>query len=192
MQIKRAFNEADIVRVHSYDAVAIEAISGRKKVPSLALNLTHRPDIAELFRVHSEVPPGDALSSWGVSKKHKDRLFLEIEFERPARLRLIIELLFEKHGGVIFGIDHTKLVYLKAANIEKTPGAEEFSLKDSIFVEIGAKDFPVDWKSWYRELGYNRLIQNGLSRKIAWQGAESIIDAQFSFWREPVEFVSDA
>ncbi len=173
MRTKGAVSLSDIVHVHSHGAVAMEALSGRKKVPFLVLDLSHRPDVAELLRVHSEMPPGDAISSWAASSKYKDRLFLEIEFERPARLRFIVELLFERHGGLVFGIDHAKLVYLKAAEIEEAPGNAEFSLKHSVYVEIGAKSFPVDWVSWYRKWGYKRLIRNGLPRKVAKQGAES-------------------
>ncbi len=59
-------------------------------VPVLIVDTSRRPEVAELIRVHSLLPAGDATSVWAVSQDDDDTVFLALRFARPMELDMML------------------------------------------------------------------------------------------------------
>jgi len=118
-------------------------------------------------------------------------LVLLIEFVRPARIVFAVQFSVEAHGGLIEGIDHAKLVFLREGRAVESDEEVDNSMKNGIYVEVGAKGFPVDWKSWYKKALTKKFKKVGLDKKGAEQAAKDVINTEFSFWHSPVNVPSD-
>ena len=179
-------NKVNLVR---YGAVAIEALTGSKKVPIIGLDLSDRPDVEEMILVHQDMPPGDVITQWSVDKYNKNHLVLAFKFERPSRISLYLPLYFNEHSWVIEGIIQTRFILLKSASAEESTKELIKSLERSITVEIGAStDIPGDWQKWQLKSIKKQLKKNGLKTKEALNKAKELIHSNREFWAEPVDY----
>lgn len=78
-----------IVPIVGDAAIASSELEGRL-VPVLIVDASQRPEVAELIRVHSFLPPGDATSVWAVSQDDDDTVFLVLRFARPMELEMML------------------------------------------------------------------------------------------------------
>jgi hypothetical protein len=71
-------------------AVALDNVTGSRKAPIIGLNLADRPDIRELFELHSESPPGDVFTQWSLPRiGRKGYMNFAFRFDRPARKQFL-------------------------------------------------------------------------------------------------------
>ena len=187
-----SFDEENKVHLVRFGAVAIESLTGNKKLPIIGLDLSNRPDIEEMLLIHGEMPPGDVFTQWAADHSSKKLLVLFFKFERPSRIGFYVPLYFHEHSWVIEGIIQTKAILLKSGHAEESTEEMIDGLKESISVEIGGSaDIPGDWEKWQLKAIQKHLIQNGLEKKEALVRAKEQILSDKSFWAEPVDYPDD-
>ena len=57
-----------------------------ERVTPLILDVTERPDVEELVRVHRYLPPGDVRVQWGTLATRKESVSLILRFTRPSEV----------------------------------------------------------------------------------------------------------
>ena len=176
----------DLVR---YGAAANNQITGTKKFPILGLDLSRRPDIAELIRIQEQTPPGDVETQWSASRSNKKLLFLSFKYERPTRTCFYIPLYFDEHSWIIEGLLQSQAAFLKPAQRNEATEDMLHGLNESLTVEIGAKhDIPVDWRAWQEKALLKKIRLTGLRKKEALKEARSLILSHKKFWSSHVDF----
>lgn len=104
----------EIVPIVRDGAIAVPGEAGGRVVPALRLDTSHRPDLADLIKIHKHVPDGDVIVQWGELTDFKGYVGLFLDFKKPYAISAIIPFEILKQGLLVGGILKNRAVYLEA------------------------------------------------------------------------------
>jgi hypothetical protein len=144
--------EATPLRIVADAAIATDSVSEGRLVPLLIIDAAHRPEMAELIRVHGSVHPGDVSIQWGLRNPKKDGdVLLVLEFERPLVLTVALAFQIASQGALVDLILHARAFYLQIGR----PGDRFLTTQDrpKLFIEAPHTGFEAVWdKLWLSHL----------------------------------------
>lgn len=133
--------------------------------PSLLIDASAHPAIQELFDLHKETPPGDAILTWAkpdtLFSKSKI-LYLCIEFEKPMPLSFAIEFDVDKEFPLVDGIIQSRGVCISSGK----PGEKVAErIDDAIIIEVPNVDFDNHWNNLLLGTLKSNYKKKGVPRK---------------------------
>lgn len=163
---------ADLVPIVG-DATIAGPIAEGVLIPLVILDISNRPDIAEIIRVHQHLP-GDARFRWAGVEGHPDDVVLMLNFERPIEARVVLRFSIETQGVLVETAVTAKAIYLQAGR-----QGDRFihdPNRPKLLVELPDDEFRSQWN----RLFLNRMTvvlsrQHGLSRRKAEPLARQLI-----------------
>jgi hypothetical protein len=163
-----------LVPIVSDAAIATDDIGDGRPIPVIILDTTNRTDLVDLFKAHSNVPPGDVLSTWVGLYEWPNHLALWLQFARPFETEAILNFELTARGITLDLAMKARAIYLQAGK----PGDRFYKTMENprILVEIGA-EMPADkWEALWRKAVKNRLRKEGLGRREAQNLAPQCIE----------------
>ena len=171
---KTSIDRRLLVPIVADGAIAGPVADGRL-IPVLILDTHARPDVAEAIRLHRHFPQGgDATSQWGSSRDDDDRVMLDLQFEAPVEVRLVIPFSIETQGILVDSIVSTGAVYLQAGQ----PGdrLREKMFAPRVLVEIPETGFQPEWERLFlRRMTHVIARLAGMGRRRALPLAQKFI-----------------
>lgn len=148
----------------------------KSRIPVLGLNLSSRPDIREMLRVHSVQQKGDVESRWASWSEESSTILLLLSFLKPSELKVILEFDIAEQGLLVDLILHRRAVGLQPSQPGEVPLAVN---QGCLFLEVIATGFESKWDELLRRELKRSYRNEGMRRKLADQRAERTI----SEWR---------
>jgi hypothetical protein len=137
-----------------------------KMIPLAIVDTSPRPDVAELIRLHEKVPPGDAITVWGVLKGDDGAVVLFLKFIRPMELQVALRFELIEYGLAVDLAIRSRLLLIRSG--KKGDRYSSNPEKPGIFVEIGAKGFgKYDWEDIWLQALRRDMRKRGLGRQQA-------------------------
>lgn len=138
-----ALDRADVVPIVADGSIAGPVADGRI-LPLVIIDTSNRPDLDELVRLHSHLPPGDVTFRWAELADNGGQLALALRFVRPVEARAIL----------VFSIEHEGILVdaaLSGGGIYLQPGRPGDRLKHDlqrpkILIETPDGDFRGRWE----------------------------------------------
>jgi hypothetical protein len=177
----------NLVPLVSDAAVATELIGDGRLIPVVVLDTTSRPDLVNLFKAHSDMPPGDALSTWIGLHETRDHLALWFQFKKPFETEAILNFELTGRGITVDLAMHARAIYLQAGK----PGDRFYKTMESprILVEIGAEMPTGKWEELWQRAVRRRLRKEGVgrheARNLAPQYIKRLRDSMAGFRMKP-------
>jgi hypothetical protein len=141
-------------------------------IPSVIIDIEEHSSIADLIKMHSSTPPGDAVFQWSrdFSIFKPQKLHLNIDFVKPMQLSFGIVFDLPKQFAIIDGIIQSKGLYLQTG--KEGDKISEFKT-ESILFEVPETGFEREWdkilletvKTKYKKLGATKNEVKVLSQK---------------------------
>jgi hypothetical protein len=126
-------------------AVASGAIADGVFLPAILIDVSKRPDVAHLIRLHDEFPPGDVDTTWAKLGGVNNSFALIMEFKSPFNVTAILNFDPARNGILIDRIIQTRALYLQIAN---APGGLINNLGNPrIIIEVHAEIEKKQWES---------------------------------------------
>jgi len=166
------YDPADLVSIAGDGMIAHSHVQEGRMVPVAILDTRERPDIAELIRVHSHLPPGDHAIAWGEVER---AIVLRINFLRPIEARVLIIIDVGTHGFIIDSALRSKAIHLQAGQ----PGDRMSTNRDAprIIIELPHTGFERNWERLYVERLTQHIESLGrLSGRSAAEAAKHTIE----------------
>lgn len=168
-------------------AIADRAVADGRMLPVLILDTTGREEIAELIRVHTHLPPGDAVSQWGSKLNNDDdTVILALQFLRPVELDLPLVFSIEKQAMLVEAMLTGGGVCLQAGGSGDRLGSTMDA--DRMMVELPDSDFRPYWDKLLMERMVTVMARRlGVRRRKARPVAEAFIAEmrKFTAFRMP-------
>ena len=141
-------------------------------VPVLGLDLSHRPDILEMIRVHATQQSGDVETTWAGWSPESKTILLILAFMKPSILKVILEFDIAKQGQLVDLILRRRVLRLQPSMVDEVPFA---FAQECVSLEVAATGFENKWDQlWRRELMRVRMSE-GMRRRHAARHAERMI-----------------
>lgn len=166
---------ARAVDVLSDAAVGATHIANGRLIPLVILALDDRPDVRRLIDTQHELPPGDVISAWGVSRgaRDPDGQFLLLKFLRPVPSQLAIRFDMRTRGSVIELALKSKAIWLQAGSVGdraiSTWGANK------LLVELGAEIPIKKWRNKWHKALVRRYVSEGCPKAAALALADAYV-----------------
>lgn len=130
-------------------------------IPFLILDTSRDQEVAELIRIHSHFTSGDVVCRWGWSKDF-GIVALELEFVRPAQLRLALRFDVASQGCLVDKIIASGAVCIQGGK----HGDRLMNTWDSarILIDVPDTGFKAQW---------DRILPKGIVRKLKQTGVKS-------------------
>lgn len=156
-------------------ALAIRGQVGGRLVPVVMVDMTVRPDVAELVRVHEHLGMGDCFSQWAQTGK---RLVLRLRFERPIELAIGLAFELPRQAGLVDQVISARAVYLQH-------GLEGDTMSTTmdhprLVIELPPTGFEEEWERLFPTSLTREFRAKGLKRAAAKQAAREMVER----WRE--------
>jgi hypothetical protein len=145
-------------------------------LPLLLLDISDRPDIKELIRVHESLGPGDVHAQWGHVTGHEDgTVALFLTFVRPVELFMVLEFQIAKQGIIVEQALTGQALYIAEAEgagdrLRKNPN------RPSVIVGIPDTGFRKTWDRLFHKYVEKNYRSMGLSRSDSRRAARSAIE----------------
>ena len=180
--------EKEPIPIYDIGAIGISGLLNERVVPVLIADLTLRPDIAELIRIHENHGFGDINMLWGDPEK-SGFIRLIISFIRPIECLAMFDFEISQFGAAVDAIFRNRALYLQAGapttKISDNPAAPK------IFCEIPSVGVESQWERLYEKSMFKEYRRQGLSRAKAKQAARHFISVTRSFDRSLTKSLSN-
>lgn len=165
---------ADLVPIVGDAAIAGPVAEG-VNIPLAILDISDRPDVAEIIRVHEHLHPGDVKFRWAGVEGHPDDVLLVLNFERPIEARAVLRFSIETQGILVEAALTAKAIYLQAGR--RGDRLTHDLNRPKLLVELP----DVEFRSHWNRLFLNRMTavasrRLGLSRRKAEPHARQLIE----------------
>lgn len=171
----RVRNEIEKLPVpfHDIGAIGISGVLNERVIPIIIANLTDRPDLAELIRIHESSGAGDLNMQWGEPGR-EGFIRLIIEFVRPLECLALFDFDIIKYGAAVDSIFRSRALYIQSGTEETTisqnPGAPK------VFCEIPSVGAEQQWQKLYKKHIFREFRRRGLSRAEAKRSTQEFIE----------------
>lgn len=167
-----------MMKFHPVEIVGegLVAATGRGEgrfIPALILDVSHRPDIGELLRVHQHCLSGDAASVWARMPFSKADLALKLRFIKPMECEFVISFMPSRDALLIDAILHAQGFYFQAGRHGDKISAITEKIK--ILVEVPRSSFSATWEKRMPKLIAERFRAQGFRRQEARNAARELI-----------------
>jgi hypothetical protein len=174
----------DVTPVHiiADGALMNREVGHGRMCPVVLIDMSARPDLSELVRLHEHLPPGDVVTQWGFPSKPGGPAVLQLTFTSPARMSMDLIFPLPRFAGVVDSIFHSQALYIRPAN----PGDTVSTTMDlpTILIEVPASNALPMWMKAYESVTVRDFRSRGLSKSEARAAAREHIER----WRELVQF----
>lgn len=143
-------------------------------LPVLIVDITNRPDVEELLRIHQYTPSGKITFNWGRNDKNKNFICLIVTFHTPAEVVIIINFNIRKQGALVEHILTTRAFYLQSGKEGDRISLTMDNLR--ILMDIPDTGFRKAWDPLYLKSIITYFKKQGLPRKQAKQAAIEAIN----------------
>jgi hypothetical protein len=155
--------------------LAIKGQVGGRLVPVVMVDMTGRPDVAELVRIHEHLGMGDCFSQWAQAG---NRLMLRLQFERPIELAIGLTFELPQQAGLVDQILSARAVYLQH-------GVEGDSMSTTmdnprLVIELPPTGFEEEWERLFPSSLTRAFRAQGLKRAAAKEAARDMVER----WRK--------
>lgn len=165
----------EIVPIVRDGAIATQGQFNGRLVPVLRLDTTHRPDIADLIRIHAVGADGDVKTQWGELYNAGKNVALFLTFIRPYETTAILKFGVLDQGIVVDGMLKLKCVYLEAG-IAGDVSPIFSDERPRMMLLLPDNGFDEIWSKLRYNALYARYRKEGLSRKDSKQAALAYAD----------------
>jgi hypothetical protein len=166
--------EAKVVPIAGDAAIATVGTGHGRLIPLVILDTTERPDLAEVIRVQAHFPEGDVVVQWGQLPKRPDHVALFLRFMRPTERAAVIEFDSARQGILVEHTLMSQALYIQAGK------AGDRLIHDlnlpKMLIEVPDTGFRRHWDKLYRDGVIARMVNEGLTRKVAKAAVGSYID----------------
>lgn len=156
-------------------ALAIRGQVGGRLVPVVMVDMTVRPDVAELVRVHEHLGMGDCFSQWAQTGS---RLVLRLRFARPIELAIGLAFELPRQAGLVDQIISARAVYLQHGVEGDTMSTTMRNAR--LVIELPPTGFEEEWERLFPASLTREFRGQGLKRAAAKQAAREMVKR----WRE--------
>ncbi|GAA4929391.1 hypothetical protein [Actinomycetospora succinea] len=166
-------SELSLIPIVGDGAIVQRGEAWGKLIPVLLIDSSERPDVRELFRLHSD-GMGDVTYKWRLGSREPYTAFLTLSFERPVRCSFTLELPVNKYGGLTDIAVANELVSLQSAK-----AGDRLSDKpneDRIVVQVGSDTFRAMWYDYYEKATISRFLARGFDRSASKKSANAAIE----------------
>ncbi len=156
-------------------ALAIRGQVGGRLVPVVMVDMTVRPDVAELVRVHEHLGMGDCFSQWAQTG---NRLVLRLRFERPIELAIGLAFELPRQADLVDQVISARAVYLQHGVEGDTMSTTMGNAR--LVIELPPTGFEKEWERLFPASLTREFRGQGLKRAAAKQAAREMVKR----WRE--------
>jgi len=108
-----SLEEAKAVPIAGNAAIATVGTGHGRLIPLVILDVTERPDLAEVIRVQTHFSEGDVVIQWGRMRDRPDHVALLLRFQRPTERTAIIEFDIAKQGILVEHTLMSRAIYIQ-------------------------------------------------------------------------------
>ncbi len=157
-----------------HDGAIAGPIADGRLLPVLFIDVSERPDVRELLRVHEHLGSGDVEFDWGLSRERKDDAMLHLRFVRPMDVEMILVFDVRREAILVEGILSGGGVYLQSAR----PGDRLSTTLDAhrVLIELPDTGFRPYWDRYLLDRTTALLKERGIPRRTAPHAATVAID----------------
>ncbi len=154
-------------------AVASAPVADGRALPVLILDVSARPEVGELLRVHGHLPGGDVKSQWASSRDDDDQVALILTFVRPMDVEVVLPFSIERQGLLVDTMMTAGGAYLQAGQA----GDRLMTTMDAprVLIELPETGFRPDWERLYLSRMTLVMARRGVPRRQARSAAETLI-----------------
>lgn len=109
--------EAQVVPIVGDAAIATPYVGHGRLIPLIIIDITKRPDLAEVIEAQAHLPAGDVVVQWGSQPKRTNHICLIIKFQRPIERTAIIEFDIAKQGILVEHILQSNALYIQGGKV---------------------------------------------------------------------------
>lgn len=170
--------EKESIPIYDIGAIGMEGFFGGRLVPVVLADLSNRPDMLEVIRIHESSTPGDMTMQWG-NPQTPGHVRLALEFHRPVEALAIFDFSIAKFGAAIDAILRNRMLHIQNATsgtkISHNPSAPK------VLCEIPSTGFEAEWEKKFKKSLIQSLRLRGLSRSDAKNVAADFISTTRKF-----------
>ena len=164
--------EKQPVPFHDIGAIGLQGLFGGRMVPVVIADLSSRPDLIEVIRIHENSTPGDMTMQWGHSPV-PNSIRLILEFHRPVEALAIFDFSIERFGAAIDAILRNRMLYIQDA--ESGTKISDNPSTPKVLCEIPSTGIEAQWEKMFKKALFQTLRTHGLSRSQAKAAAAEFI-----------------
>lgn len=166
--------EAKAVPIAGDAAIATVGTGHGRLIPLVILDVTERPDLAEVIRVQTHFSEGDVVVQWGRMPDRPDHVALLLRFQRPTERTAIIEFDIAKQGILVEHTLMSRALYIQGG---KRGDRLIHDLNvPKLLIEVPETGFRQYWDKLYRDSVIKRMRKEGLSRSAAKAASQSYVE----------------
>jgi len=162
--------------------VSVNGVGEGRFIPVVILDVSKRPEIGELLRIHEHAPPGDVLTQWGGVPFNNQLLFLKMQFKSP--MECDFEVLFNvfRHTALIDAIMHAQALYIQGGILGDSVSGTFNKAVPRILAEIPRTYSFEKWDKLAHKVTTKKLRDKGLSRDAARKAAAEVLRTGREMW----------
>jgi hypothetical protein len=153
--------------------------NGGRMLPCLIIPAEEQDPFAQLCKLQSQVPPGDVGSVWSWRLLDAGRVYLKLDFQRPAPNKMTVQFDVSRQGGLVSGILQTRAVYLQPSCFGSKV-SEGFS-NPALLIEVSAGAPPAWDRKFHQQLS-KRFRREGRTRDAARIAADDYLRRAQETW----------
>lgn len=168
---RRQRSQLIVLPVVADGGLAVKGTGGGRMIPVMMVDLSGRPSVRELLRMHEHLGQGDCHSQWG-QNTDKD-VFLRLRFERPIEMTLGVVFELPRQAHLVDSILTAHAMYLQHGvegdRMSTTQGER------SILIELPSTGFEDRWEKLFPAALARQLTEAGMKRSEAKTAAADMV-----------------
>jgi hypothetical protein len=157
--------EAQVVPIVGDAAIAAVGVGHGRLIPLIIVDMTNRPDLAEVIEAQLHLPAGDVVVQWGSLPKRHDHIALILRFLRPTERVAIIEFDIARQGIVVEHILQSNGLYIQAGKVGDR--LKHDLSRPRMLIEVPDTGIRASWDQLYFDAVVKRARKEGLGRRDA-------------------------